>query len=475
VTPRHSPALADGGQESNAAADRPRSTFPLHLQGLLARAATAYGLTVVSLLAILVAIASWNEYEVRHYAGYDFADHYAYAKELAYTGHIPSPSESGEYYTPPLFYAVFGAAMRIAWHFGASRPDKVARALNVPLLLGTAVLVLLLARMLWPARRRLHLAALGFFVFLPVAMKMASMFHPELLSLFLSTLALTIAVRMLTREDYRGRTAIALGVALGAAQLVRAFTLWTFVAVVAALVVAALVRAADRRRILVATGIAVAATAVVTAPWYIRQAVHYSNPVFDRPTVQAPLWRRRPLSFYTALGLPQVLDDPVRPSFTNDAIPTVYDEVWGDYFGAYLWGAGGPVPPATHRQLVDQAYIGLLPTAFALVGLIGLIVVSVRRRVLRDRPAQLLVPLLAVAGLVGFLYFTVSYPTSDGNVIKASYMLTTAPAWALCFGWAFAAVTRDRFMRWGIVLFLAGCAVTDLGFLLFNTSLTGAV
>ena len=38
--------------------------------------------------------------------------------------------------------------------------------------------------------------------------------------------------------------------------------------------------------------------------------------------------------------------------------------------------------------------------------------------------------------MLGYLYFTVSYPTSDGDVLKASYMLTTAPAWALAFGYA---------------------------------------
>jgi 4-amino-4-deoxy-L-arabinose transferase-like glycosyltransferase len=451
----------------------PPHTVPLRTRRLLAHAATPYGLTVAALLGVLLAIASWNAYKVDADTGYDFGAHFTYAKDLVYSGQIPPESQTAEYYTPPLFYAVFGAVMRLAWHFGASRPDKVARSLNVPLLVGTAVLVLVLARMLWPERRRLQLAALAFFVFLPVAMKMAAMFHPELLSLFLSTLALTVAVHMLVREDFRRRTAVALGVALGAAQLVRAFTLWTFVAVVAVLVVAAIARAADRRRILVATGIAVAVTAVVTAPWYIRQAVHYSNPVFNRPTVQAPLWRRRPVSFYTALGLPQSLSDPVRPNFVNDVIPTVYDDVWGDYFGGYLWGAGGPIPPRTHRQLVAQAYIGLVPTAFAVAGLIGLLVVTLRRRVLRDRPAQLLVPMLAVAGIVGFLYFTVSYPTPDGDVLKASYMLTTAPAWALCFGWTFDALTHDRLVRLGLVLLLALGVIVDLGFLLFNTSLTG--
>ena len=348
----------------------------------------------------------------------------------------------------------------------------MARTLNVPPPSATRGARALLARMLGPERRRPRSSRRRAPRFRQCAMKLAAMFHPELLSLFLSTLALTVAAHVLVHDDYRRRTAVGLGVALGAAQLTRAFTLWTFFTVVAVLVVAAYVRVADRRRIIAATGIAVAATAVVAGPCSIRHVIHLSHPVFNPPTVQAPLWRRRPVSFYTALGLPQSLNDPVRPNFVNDAIPTVYDDVWGDYFGGYLWGAGGPIPPATHRQLVDQSYIGLVPTAFAMAGLIGLLVASLRRRVLHDRPAQLLVPLLALAGVVGFLYFTVSYPTPDGDVLKASYMLTTAPAWALCFGWTFAALTRSASSSRATAVF-ATCAITDLGFLLFNTSLTG--
>jgi len=86
-----------------------------------------------------------------------------------------------------------------------------------------------------------------------------------------------------------------------------------------------------------------------------------------------------------------------------------------------------------------------------------------------------LVPLLALAGLLGFLYFTISYPTPDGDVLKASYMLTSAPAWALSFGYAFDRLgARGVFLRWSLVLVLAGCAVTDLGFLIYRNPFVGA-
>jgi len=436
----------------------------------------AYVAAAAALLALLFIIASSNAYTVRHDIGFDYQEHVSYARQLIYDHSIPSRgSGRNEYYTPPLFYLVFGAAIRFAYHFGATFPDKVARAMNVPLLVGTAVLVFVLARLLWPTRRPLHLAALGFFVFLPVTIRLASMFHPETMSLFLSTLALTIGAWMLARRDFRTRTAVALGVALGLAQLVRATTLWTFAVVVLALLLAALARAAPPRAILRATVVTVLATAVVTAPWYIRQTIDYGNAVFAQSAPKTPLYDRRPVSFYTALGLPDVFDNPTRPHFTNDFLPTSYSEIWGDYFGSWSWIAPNPPSPKLARQLTSQNEIGLLPTLLAIGGCLALLGLTVRPRELHLHPERVLVPLLALAGLLGFLYFTISYPTPDGDVLKASYMLTSAPAWALSFGYAFDRLgARGVFLRWSLVLVLAGCAVTDLGFLIYRNPFVGA-
>jgi len=62
--------------------------------------------------------------------------------------------------------------------------------------------------------------------------------------------------------------------------------------------------------------------------------------------------------------------------------------------------------------------------------------VLLARGLRRRDPPGLLVGLLPLAGIAGYLFFTVSYPTPDGDVLKPTYMLTTLGAWALCFGWA---------------------------------------
>ena len=385
--------------------------------------------------------------------GYDALEHKQYADGLVPGGHLPHGT--GEYYTPPGFYAVAGFLDWIARGFHLGEPHRAGESINVLFLIGTVVLTWKLARELFPGRDRIALAAAAFVALVPVADRAASMFHPEAMSLFFSTLALWACARTFREPRY----AILLGVALGLAQLVRAFSLWTVFTCLVALV------AGRRWRNL---AIVVVLAALIPAPWYIHQAVEYEgNPIFPRPPTPAahtstgetkPLWSRRPWRFYVDPGLPDVIANPYSPHFANLAVPTTYTEVWGDYFGVWAWH-NTPPDDSTRRDLRLQAVVGLLPTLLAVVGWLAFLLVSLRS------PPRLAVALLPAVGLVGYLYFTVSYPTTAGDVLKATYLLTTAPAWALGFGYALDGL-RGR--AWHLVLaLLAVSALAELPFLFY--------
>jgi hypothetical protein len=289
-----------------------------------------------------------------------------------------------------------------------------------------------------------------------VVVRAGSMFHPEAMSLFFSTLALWACVRTFRNPRY----APALGVALGLAQLVRAWTLGTVFVVLVALVVA------QRWREL---ALVVVLAAAIPAPWYVHQALTYNgNPIFPRPATPAahtergktkPIWDRRPWRFYVDPGLPDVITAPYTPHFSNLAIPTTYSELWGDYFGVWAWH-GVPTPDkGTRHELQVQAVAGILPTLIAVAGWIALLLTSLRS------PPRLALALLPAVVLLGYLFFTVSYPTTAGDVLKATYLLTTAPAWALGFGYA---LEHLRGRLWlGALVLLAACAVVDLPFLVY--------
>jgi len=90
-------------------------------------------------------------------------------------------------------------------------------AVNVLFLLGTVLLVARIARELWPDRERLAIGAAAFVALVPVTVRMERCFTQRRWR-FLCTLALWFCVRTFADTRY----AVALGVALGSAQLVHA-------------------------------------------------------------------------------------------------------------------------------------------------------------------------------------------------------------------------------------------------------------
>jgi 4-amino-4-deoxy-L-arabinose transferase-like glycosyltransferase len=419
---------------------------------------------VQGLAALAGLIVLWNALAYPSGAGYDAASHREYADFLIQHHRLPHRNETPEYYSPPLYYTVAGAATWVGRQVGLGDPHKLGQLLNVPAVVAIVLLVAALARLLWPERRWLPVLAAGFVALSPVMTRTASMFNPEPIDLLVSMTALFLAARMLVGRDLRLGSALALGLVLGCGEMVRQFSLWTLAVVVLAFLAALVARSADRRALAAALAVTIAACAVVALPWYVYRAQHYGNAVFDRPHTSKPLWERRPARFYVDPGLSDLFTQPYRPHFVNLAVPETYADLWGDWYGVFEWSSATQSKPSAARNawLVLQNVVGIVPTLLAVLGWLALLVRSLRRR----DPPLLLVALLPLAGIAGYLFFTVSYPTPDGDVLKPTYMLTTLGAWGLCFAWlATTLAARRPRLVYGT---LAALAVLDLPFVIYK-------
>jgi Dolichyl-phosphate-mannose-protein mannosyltransferase len=407
-------------------------------------------------------ITLWNTAAYPPGAGYDAASHKEYADFLIQHLRLPVRNETPEYYSPPLYYGLAGGVTWIGRQLGFGEPHKLGQLLNVPLVIGSVLLVAALARLLWPERRWLAPGAAAFLGLSPVLVRTAAMFHPEPADLFASALCAYLAARMLVLRSYRWRTAIGLGVALGAAQMVRQFELYTLAVVVLAWFVALWRRTEERGALLRSGLVALAACVVVAGPWYGYRAANYSNALFDRPHVSKPLFERRPARFYVDLAPGGVFTHPYRPHLKNLAWPETYSDIWGDWYGVFDWSLEqqGKPSPAHVDWLVAQNAIGIVPTAVAIVGWLALLVSGLRRR----SPLELLVALMPLAALAGYFYFAIAYPTPDGDVLKPTFMLAALWAWALCFAWGAYRLPRR------LVGVLVALAVLDLPFLVYDGS-----
>ncbi len=403
-----------------------------------------------AIIAILGVLAARNAFAYPAIGGYDAREYITYAHELVTRGSLPQGE--GVYHTPPGFPALAGAATELGRSLGLDDPEHLGQLVSALSVVGTAVLLLLLARTLWPRRPVLWFAAVAFFAVLPTVLKTGAMFHPEPLGMLVTSGALLVLASMVRRRRYSWQLALPLGVLLGLGQLVRGWSLWVVVVAIAVLAVVAITERAMRRQVLLALAVAVSVAVAMPAPWYAYQATQYANPVFNRPQPDEFLLARRPLAFYVDGRVPEVFRRPWSGQFDDRFWPVLYAETWGDYFGIWSWGPGrGDRTDAIDATLARQSVVGILPTALACAGLVALLGLAVTRP--REDVGRLVAALPPVAAVASVLYLSVAYPSSDGDTIKGTYALAAAPAIALCFGFAVDHLARSRTV--GIVLGIA--------------------
>jgi hypothetical protein len=428
---------------------------------MTARVSVACSLAIVVLLGV---VTVRNALTYPSVGGYDASEYIAYAHDLVTRGTLPEGT--GVYHTPPGYPAVAGAAVELGRGLELEDPGHPGQVVNAVAVIGTSVLVLLLARTLWPSRPVVWLAATAFFAFLPAVVKAGAMFHPEPLGMLLTAAALFILARMVRARRYSWWLALSLGALLGLGQLVRAWSLWMVAVTVLVLGVVALTDRAVRRPVLGALATVVVVAALVPAPWYAHQATRYANPVFNRAQPDTFLLARRPLAFYLDGRFPEVVRSPWSGRFNDRFWPVLYAETWGDYFGIWSWGPGrGERTDSTDRTLARQSALGVLPTALALAGVVALLGLALTRP--REDVGRLVVALPPVAAVASILFLSVTYPSTDGDTIKGTYALAAAPALALCFGFAFDVLARRRILGVVLAVVLVASALAELPFLVW--------
>ena len=301
---------------------------------------------------------------------------------------------------------------------GWGHPQRPAQLLAAAAGLAVCVLALLLARELWPERRGLQLVALILTAASPALVRASAMYHPETLAVALAVGGLLVAVRGLRRRA-TVLTGLGAGVLLGLASLTRGWALPVLVAV-------ALVLALEgwRRRTWTPTLALVAVAAVCVVPWLANQQLAHGHALaFNREAPSTALLERRPASFYLGPRALAVFERPVTPRFRNELVPQLYADWWGDW--ALTWDSPPPPPPGellpdrVVRARIQQSIVGILPTVLALAGLLALALVAVSRR----SSAIGVLPLTALAVASAYAIFAIRFPSTDGDTLKATYLL----------------------------------------------------
>lgn len=408
------------------------------------------------------ALLAWNAWHYDWLRGYDAFANEQYADVVSREYRLPSVGESGVWHTPPLWFALAGTLGRLTTVLGLGHAQRPGQLLAAAAGLVTCILVFLLARVLFPERRVLHLVSLVLVAASPALVRASAMYHPETLAVALATGGVLVAARAL-RTRWTLGSAVAAGALLGLACLTRA---WAVPVLVAVLVVAGL-NAWDTRRWapFAACG---AVSLALLAPWLVNQELaHGSALAFNRSPPSGSMLDRRPASFYLGPRSLRALEHPVTPLFRNELVPHLYADWWGDW--ALTWDSPPPPAPAALlpsgivSERARQAFIGVLPSLLALAGLIALGLLSGARR----SASLALLPLSAVGVVTAYVVFAVRYPSTDGDTIKATYLLMALPAAAVGAAFVIDAL-RPRGRVWATagVVALGALVAVQLPFLI---------
>jgi 4-amino-4-deoxy-L-arabinose transferase-like glycosyltransferase len=381
---------------------------------------------VGSILAAETALLAWNASRYDWLRGYDAFANDRYADIVSSEYRLPSPAESGVWHTPPLWFALAGGLRRVAVSLGWAHPQRPGQLLAAAAGLAICVLVLLLARELWPGRRALHLIALVLTASSPALVRASAMYHPETLAVALAAGGVLVAVRSL-RTGWTTWSSLAAGALLGLAGLTRAWAL----PVLAAVAVAAALDARARRR-WAPTVVLGVTSLVLLCPWLVNEQVaHGSALAFNRAPPAGSILHRRSAGFYLGLHALRSLEHPVTPLARNELVPHLYADWWGDW--ALTWDSPPPpapaalLPPTVVAERARQSVIGLVPSLLALAGILALGLLAIARR----SAALATLPLTAAAVSIAYALFAVRYPSTDGDTLKGTYLLMVLPAGAL--------------------------------------------
>ena len=144
---------------------------------------------------------------------------------------------------------------------------------------------------------------------------------------------------------------------------------------------------------------------------------------------------------------------PIRPNLDNQFITILYSDLWGDYWGYFVFVsrdlALGRGQMAIGDYLARVNIVSLIPTLIMLVGLYNF------KRLNGSKTFHGYIIISALVSFFGYLWFLVMYPElPTGDTIKSSYIIQLFHLIAIVSASYLEDLQKTNLKRYSIVIFL---------------------
>jgi len=395
-------------------------------------------LTIACFINLLVAT---NAFLHNPSVGYDSKEHLNYISVVAV--HLPTKSESGEYYSPPLPYFLPSLIFQlcksgtIACRYIAG---KFAQGINLILSIGITTLLIKLAELIKPKNQHFKIATLLIFGLFTVYYKTFSQVRGEPYLAFFEVLSIYLVLKLVrTPETLTLKDGVFLGICLGGLGLSRQWGFLLFPAIVCI----ALLTFVENKTFGFKYGETILLSffiAFITCGWFYIYLNHtYGSFTAFNIKPRTFSFSNQPVSFYRSTGIENLLlfRSPTRRAFDDQFIPIFYSDTWGDYWCYFTcvreMQLSGHIGYTTNKTDISP-YLGrvnlvsLLPsfivTAGMILGLRSLIQSLSSKSLSFESQAFAFLFLIVLISLIGYLWFLIKYPLLPREAtIKATYMI----------------------------------------------------
>ncbi len=382
--------------------------------------------------------------------GYDAEDHLTYIQILPYR--FPNAEDTREFFSPPLPYILPSLVDKACLSLSQDRTapttiddcrkaaGKFDQFINLFFSIGITLLFIKIAETVRPDNRFLKISALALLGVMTVYYKTFSQVRGEPYVAFFTIWAIYLIARIIIQRDgVTWKNGLGLGLILGLLGLSRQ---WGFMLFPAVLALVALVWIFDTKngwRFTKAIGTSFIIAFLVCGWFYLR--LYYKNGTFF-PFNRSPSGfsiNNQPITFFRNTGIKDwlIFKTPTRPTFENQFFPTFYSDMWGDYWGYFVFirdksymavnGIGNQeqINPYLGRVNAVSVFPSLIYLGGVLIGVYSIIRLFKNR--VEERSRNFFYVFLLIFEVVAFslfMYFLISYPNlTKGDTIKPTYMI----------------------------------------------------
>jgi len=398
---------------------------------------------IVYIIAILInVIVIVNSIIHDPIIGYDSDAHLDYITVVA--DHLPSESDSGEYFSPPLPYIIPGIAYKSCTNFSNAVllmcklfSGHVAQGLNAILAIGITLLVIKISELIRPNNKYFTISNLVMLGGLTVFYKTFSQVRGEPYVAFFTLLVVFIILKLYKNQELFNLKASGLiGLTLGLLALSRQWGVLIYPAVLFFLIKVMDSSTPFRKR-MASVSFTFLIAALVGSWFYFHLYREYGKFTAFNVTEQKFSFSNQPFSFYRNTGIEHMLlfRSPTRKTFENQLIPLFYSEAWGDYWGYFTFIRDMPQLYqgfANQEQITPYLgrvnFVALIPTAIFVGGLLFgarnlAYLISIKEPDFNKMTITFFFSIVLFSSL-GYFWFLIKYPTIPrGSTIKATYMI----------------------------------------------------